>query len=103
MSGTPEEPVKEPVNEPVGDAATDAKVNTTADAATEVAEVVDPVKAAAELENAKRLFQERAKSYLVDQQQHVVVPSYSAWFDISKIHSIEKKLFPDFFPLKNFL
>lgn len=52
------------------------------------------------LESARTLFKERALTYLAEQQKHVIVPSYAAWFNLDAIHSIEKKLFPDFFPTK---
>lgn len=60
----------------------------------------DESKSSTDIEIAQRAFQEKAKSYLVDQQQHVVLPSFSAWFNLNDVHSIEKKLFPDFFPSK---
>lgn len=50
--------------------------------------------------NAAKLreeFQEKARTYLAEQAQHIIIPSFAKWFDLSKIHSIEEKLFPDFF------
>merc|ERR1719341_256088 len=32
-----------------------------------------------------------------DQTHHIVVPSYSAWFDYNAIHAIEKRGLPEFF------
>ncbi|ODV68667.1 SWIRM-domain-containing protein [Hyphopichia burtonii NRRL Y-1933] len=54
----------------------------------------------ADLQKERELFSERVKTYLVEQTKHVVIPSYSKWFDLDTIHQIEKKLFPDFFPNK---
>lgn len=53
-----------------------------------------------DLQKERELFSERVKTYLVEQTKHVVIPSYSKWFDLDTIHQIEKKLFPDFFPNK---
>lgn len=54
-----------------------------------------------DLEQLRANFQEKAKTYLIEQSRHVVIPSFSKWFDMNSIHSIEKKLFPDFFPRKS--
>ncbi|CAK9436777.1 uncharacterized protein LODBEIA_P12990 [Lodderomyces beijingensis] len=48
-------------------------------------------------EKLQREFQERVKTYLAEQTAHVIIPSFAKWFDLSKIHPIEKKSFPDFF------
>lgn len=54
----------------------------------------------ADVEKVQEEFQEKAKTYLIEQSRHVVVPSFSRWFDFNSVHSIEKKLFPDFFSTK---
>uniref|UniRef100_A0A2P2I1A1 SWI/SNF complex subunit SMARCC2 n=2 Tax=Hirondellea gigas TaxID=1518452 RepID=A0A2P2I1A1_9CRUS len=36
-----------------------------------------------------------------DQTHHIIVPSYSAWFDYNAIHAIEKRGLPEFFNAKN--
>lgn len=38
-----------------------------------------------------------AFAYLATQTQPIVVPSFAQWFDISKVHEIEKTYFPEFF------
>lgn len=53
-----------------------------------------------DLEKVRAAFQETAKNYLIEQSRHVVIPSFSKWFDMNTAHLIEKKLFPDFFPAK---
>ncbi|KAI9240281.1 MAG: hypothetical protein BYD32DRAFT_408746 [Podila humilis] len=45
--------------------------------------------------------EEEAGRYLSQQTQEVVVPSYAAWFSLTKIHEIEHKSLPEFFNLKN--
>lgn len=42
-------------------------------------------------------FQLKARLYLAEQTEHVVMPSFAKWFDLGAIHSIEENLFPDFF------
>ncbi|KAI9140863.1 SWIRM domain-containing protein [Paraphysoderma sedebokerense] len=44
---------------------------------------------------------EEARRYLAQQSSEVVIPSYSAWFDMTAIHDIEKKALPEFFNNKN--
>lgn len=38
---------------------------------------------------------------VTEQTHHIVVPSYSAWFDYNSIHTIEKRALPEFFNGKN--
>lgn len=36
-----------------------------------------------------------------EQTHHIVVPSYTAWFDYNGIHAIERRALPEFFNGKN--
>lgn len=54
-----------------------------------------------DLEKVKEDFQDKARMYLIEQSRHVVIPSFSKWFDMNEIHAIEKKLIPDYFPAEN--
>ena len=38
---------------------------------------------------------------VTEQTHHIVVPSYSSWFDYNAIHSMEKRALPEFFNAKN--
>ncbi|XP_046577111.1 SWI/SNF complex subunit SMARCC2-like [Haliotis rubra] len=38
---------------------------------------------------------------LTEQTHHIVIPSYSAWFDYNSIHAIERRALPEFFNGKN--
>ena len=38
---------------------------------------------------------------IMEQQHHIIVPSYAAWFDYNSIHSIEKRALPEFFSSDN--
>jgi len=45
--------------------------------------------------------EEQAKQYLLAQTQPIIIPSYAAWFDLTKIHPLEKKSLPEFFNGRN--
>ncbi|XP_013147618.1 PREDICTED: SWI/SNF complex subunit SMARCC2 isoform X3 [Papilio polytes] len=47
------------------------------------------------------LSKEELEDNVTDQTHHIVVPSYSAWFDYNSIHTIEKRALPEFFNGKN--
>eukprot|EP00094_Tigriopus_californicus_P005291 TCALIF_05101-PA protein Name:"Similar to SMARCC2 SWI/SNF complex subunit SMARCC2 (Homo sapiens)" AED:0.04 eAED:0.04 QI:0/0.66/0.57/0.85/1/1/7/277/1078 len=38
---------------------------------------------------------------VTEQTHHIIVPSYSAWFDYNGIHTVEKRALPEFFNGKN--
>lgn len=38
---------------------------------------------------------------VTEQTHHIIVPSYSAWFDYNSIHEVEKRALPEFFNSKN--
>ncbi|KAF2860498.1 SWIRM-domain-containing protein [Piedraia hortae CBS 480.64] len=42
-----------------------------------------------------------ARAHLVDQTHSIILPSYSAWFDLHQIHSIERRALPEFFNNRN--
>ncbi|KAJ2461965.1 SWI/SNF and RSC complex subunit Ssr2, partial [Coemansia sp. RSA 2322] len=45
--------------------------------------------------------EEDARRLLVEQTQEIVVPSYSAWFNLSLIHDNERRALPEFFNSRN--
>lgn len=49
----------------------------------------------------RRRQEEQSKQYLLAQTQPIIIPSYAAWFDLSKIHPLEKKSLPEFFNGRN--
>ncbi|CAG8613072.1 2481_t:CDS:2, partial [Paraglomus occultum] len=55
----------------------------------------------ANAEAEKRRLEEEARKYLSQQTQEVIIPSYAAWFDMARIHEIEKRSLPEFFNSKN--
>lgn len=88
---TPQEPKKQP-DESIAEETPGQEVSED-----QKASVVTPVDA----EKLREEFQEKARMYLIEQSRHVIIPSFAKWFDMNTIHAIEKKLFPDFFPLEN--
>ena len=38
---------------------------------------------------------------ITEQTHHIIVPSYSAWFDYNSVHAIERRAVPEFFNGKN--
>jgi SWIRM domain len=45
--------------------------------------------------------EDHARAFLVQQTHAIVIPSYSAWFDMTQIHPIERKSLPEFFNGRN--
>ena len=55
----------------------------------------------AQLEATRQRLEEQARKYLAAQTHEVIIPSYSAWFDMSKIHPVETRTLPEFFNSRN--
>ncbi|KAG6872169.1 hypothetical protein C0995_012444 [Termitomyces sp. Mi166 len=55
----------------------------------------------AQLEATRQRLEEQARKYLAAQTHEVVIPSYSAWFDMSQIHPVEQRSLPEFFNSRN--
>lgn len=89
MSAEPEIPKVE-VSKLEESVTEDTPAPTTDDQNNQTPQVID-------VEKLQHEFQESAKRYLVEQTAQVIVPSFAKWFDLSKIHDIEKKSLPDFF------
>jgi SWI/SNF related-matrix-associated actin-dependent regulator of chromatin subfamily C len=49
----------------------------------------------------KTIVEQSARAHLIDQNHAIILPSYSAWFDMAAIHNIEKKALPEFFNNRN--
>lgn len=52
-------------------------------------------------EDSRRKIEDKARSFLAQQTYRVVIPSFAAWFDRTKIHDIEKRSLPEFFNEKH--
>lgn len=88
----PDAPPPEKTEEPAEDEemADDTKDGTPAVEAAEVAPTI--TRTAAE---------QSARSHLIDQNHAIILPSYSAWFDMHEIHNLERKALPEFFNNRN--
>ncbi|KAI9793808.1 MAG: hypothetical protein M1833_000531 [Piccolia ochrophora] len=49
----------------------------------------------------KTSIESSARSHLMTQTHAIILPSYSAWFDMHTIHALEKKALPEFFNNRN--
>ena len=56
---------------------------------------------AAALEARRERLEEQARKYLAAQTHEVIIPSYAAWFDMSKIYPVERRSLPEFFNSRN--
>lgn len=50
---------------------------------------------------AKDQVENAAREHLIAQTHAIILPSYSTWFDMNNIHSIERKALPEFFNNRN--
>ncbi|KAI0350852.1 Smarcc1 protein [Trametes cingulata] len=82
-----------------GDDSGDVSMAEGGDAADEEAESADENddEDPAQLEATRLRLEEQARKYLAAQTHEVIIPSYAAWFDMSKIHPIERRALPEFF------
>lgn len=55
----------------------------------------------AQLEATRVRLEEQARKYLAAQTHEVIIPSYSAWFDMAKINAVERRALPEFFNSRN--
>lgn len=60
---------------------------------------VEPAEAAPTI--TKNVAEQSARSHLIEQNHAIILPSYSAWFDMHDIHNIERKALPEFFNNRN--
>lgn len=49
----------------------------------------------------KAAVEQSARSHLIEQNHAIILPSYSAWFDMHEIHNLERKALPEFFNNRN--
>ncbi|KXL47709.1 hypothetical protein M433DRAFT_23266 [Acidomyces richmondensis BFW] len=45
--------------------------------------------------------EQSARAHLIEQTHAIILPSYSAWFDMHEIHPLERKALPEFFNNRN--
>ena len=49
----------------------------------------------------KPVAEQSARAHLIEQSHAIILPSYSVWFDMHAVHSIERKALPEFFNNRN--
>ncbi|KAI1461466.1 SWIRM-domain-containing protein [Annulohypoxylon moriforme] len=81
-------------DEEMGEAQADGRQEKDGDEAAAGADGAQEVKSKESIENA-------AREHLISQTHAIVLPSYSTWFDMNAIHSIERKALPEFFNSRN--
>jgi len=52
-------------------------------------------------QKTKSSIEASAREHLIAQTHSIVIPSFSAWFDMHKIHALERKGLPEFFNSRN--
>jgi SWI/SNF related-matrix-associated actin-dependent regulator of chromatin subfamily C len=55
----------------------------------------------AQAEKTKASIEASAREHLISQTHSIILPSYAVWFDMHKLHSIERKALPEFFNNRN--
>lgn len=54
-----------------------------------------------QVEKTKESIEASAREHLISQTHSIILPSYSTWFDMHKIHNTERKALPEFFNSRN--
>jgi SWI/SNF related-matrix-associated actin-dependent regulator of chromatin subfamily C len=54
-----------------------------------------------QVEKTKESIEASAREHLISQTHSIILPSYSTWFDMHKIHNTERKALPEFFNNRN--
>lgn len=54
-----------------------------------------------QVEKTKETIEASAREHLISQTHSIILPSYSTWFDMHKIHNTERKALPEFFNNRN--
>ncbi|KAI2469947.1 SWIRM-domain-containing protein [Annulohypoxylon bovei var. microspora] len=81
-------------DEEMGEAQPDGRQDKDGEEPAAGADSVQEVKSKESIENA-------AREHLISQTHAIVLPSYSTWFDMNTVHSIERKALPEFFNSRN--
>ncbi|KAK0361526.1 SWI/SNF and RSC complex subunit Ssr2 [Friedmanniomyces endolithicus] len=65
------------------------------------ADLAAPTDAALAPANTRPAVEQSARSHLIEQHHAIILPSYSAWFDMHDVHNIGWKALPEFFNNRN--
>ncbi|KAG9813441.1 hypothetical protein KCU77_g19168, partial [Aureobasidium melanogenum] len=95
--GPPAENDVQPADdEDMADANEDAK-----DAPEAAEDTMDATQPQDTQQQTKTQVEASARSHLIEQTHAIILPSYSAWFDMHQIHNLERKALPEFFNSRN--
>lgn len=71
------------------------------DAAEAAEDTMDVTQSQDTQQRTKSQAEASARSHLIEQTHAIILPSYSAWFDMHQIHNLERKALPEFFNSRN--
>ncbi|KAH0286523.1 SWIRM-domain-containing protein [Aureobasidium namibiae CBS 147.97] len=71
------------------------------DAAEAAEDTMDVTQSQDTQQQTKSQAEASARSHLIEQTHAIILPSYSAWFDMHQIHNLERKALPEFFNSRN--
>ena len=63
--------------------------------------LVSPMTGGRMVNGDKSAVNDAADDNVTEQANHIIIPSYSAWFDYNSIHAVERRALPEFFNGKN--
>lgn len=107
---TSEPVIKKDVSDTAADALDAPRTEAAEQKDEEMAEATDDVKEAqkragdgeeAQAEKSKATIESSAREHLISQTHSIILPSYSTWFDMHDINTIERKALPEFFNNRN--
>jgi SWI/SNF related-matrix-associated actin-dependent regulator of chromatin subfamily C len=79
----------------------DANEDTNKDAPEAAEDTMDASQPQQAQQQSKAQVEASARAHLIDQTHAIILPSYSAWFDMHQIHNLERKALPEFFNSRN--
>ena len=66
-----------------------------------VSGVVSPANGGRLINGAEKVLHDGTDDNVTEQANHIIIPSYSAWFDYNSIHAVERRALPEFFNGRN--
>ena len=63
--------------------------------------LVSPMSGGRMVNGDKSMVNDGADDNVTEQANHIIIPSYSAWYDYNSIHAVERRALPEFFNGKN--
>lgn len=79
----------------------DVDEKSTSDEREKKAGLVSPISSSRLTNGDKATSNDASDDNVTEQANHIIIPSYSAWFDYNSIHAVERRALPEFFNGKN--